>query len=184
MQVRILIIWVQVVKKKKVLKFWKVAWNYNFKRNKWICNILGVKGSMLYSIRDNTVKKIREERWTHSSCPVSYLGLGSVCKGLELTTTVLRAARWHCVWRHLELRVQLLCERRKLGHKISRVFILETILENRVKERKTMNRNPPPLVSQYFSLRMMLSFLLLFCMTQKLTFDHSKETYIFCVWFR
>lgn len=29
-----------------------------------------------------------------------------------------------CVWTHLELRVHLLCERRKLGNKIGRVSIL------------------------------------------------------------
>ena len=29
-----------------------------------------------------------------------------------------------CVWKHLELRVQLLCERKKLGNKIGRVSIL------------------------------------------------------------
>lgn len=84
------------------------------------------EGSMLYSIRDNTVKKIKERRDGHIPVLLCTIwSLGSVCKGLELMTTVLRAARWHSVsGSTLELCVQLLCERKKLGNKIGRVSIL------------------------------------------------------------
>lgn len=52
---------------------------------------------VVFHQRQHCEENKREERWTHPSSPLYYLGLGSVCKGLELMTTVLRAARWHSV---------------------------------------------------------------------------------------